>query len=740
MSQALGSPWVVKSEPLGHWTELCAQVWKWDEAGLYPSFTRMMLSGRELVLLYPNMLALPLVDESPPKLWLVFPDDPDICGFPSPLPGGRPMKERLDCLGLRCHHSARDIPPEILEQCLQFTVQTRLAPVWNRVGPYFLENRYFLELPTSSFVEARLVFQASNDEIVLTLKGGRMRFMPMNLGDFEIRPNIYEEFKRRVIDCIPSHAIGISHVHVLPNLTRANIVSITRLLLPSEEISDWREMKRYWKNMYGFRLNEDREPEFYVNVAFGFRKTQIFSYPDLCVRPHIPYPLPRVEPEPILTRFMKDLEVRMPNVCQIPLKFISQRSQKNGNQFLAASSSFKEDFTVFGSPAPILGPQRIDVFDDLASEFQTEFPTPRRIESHTSGIETASNRIETHQGFNQSNTKPLEVNQRGLERESVQWSQPSQSQPLPLSVPVKDPAATQRSASKFDEIFKSASRGGEVQARTSSLAKPPTSSGDGVQMACPSQGSIVGKFLKSQRGIEVGTNPKAPSARLGVISSSQSFKRKSSSGASNWVPPEKKRKDAVLPSGNDTLRVIDQWKKKHNINSDEDGAQPSQQEPKTSDPSEVRMTINASLLDDLGGLETRFSGRYKSAAFKLAHDNTKTAGTYGMGDLCAYILETAGSSTRDVRAKGRQQCRIQDTRNLQAERQSGYGSQSAPIRNILARLSRLWPLSKPLLPPVPNEEKEEAVKEALKKHCEEVRQFASEAPKYLQSNSCSFWR
>ena len=30
-------------------------------------------------------------------------------------------------------------------------------------------------------------------------------------------------------------------------------------------------MKRYWKNMYGFRLTDDEkeEPAFYVNVVFG---------------------------------------------------------------------------------------------------------------------------------------------------------------------------------------------------------------------------------------------------------------------------------------------------------------------------------------------------------------------------------------------------------------------------------------------------------------------------------------
>ena len=85
-----------------------------------------------------------------------------------------------------------------------------------------------------------------------------------------------------------------------------------------------RELKRYWKNMYGYRLTKDdtEEPEFYVNVVFGGNYTtfdssqnnnnsvssrHIFCYPHWCVRGFQPFPHQRVDPEPIVEQFMQDI-------------------------------------------------------------------------------------------------------------------------------------------------------------------------------------------------------------------------------------------------------------------------------------------------------------------------------------------------------------------------------------------------------------------------------------------------
>lgn len=120
-SSGESSSWrVFSSRPLANeaWTGFCGQIWRWgaatgteqggggqfdgrgDDPGptagsssLFPSFSNMMLTARELVLLYRDMLAVPLMDACPPKLWLIFARDPERHGYPSPLlPGARPMQ------------------------------------------------------------------------------------------------------------------------------------------------------------------------------------------------------------------------------------------------------------------------------------------------------------------------------------------------------------------------------------------------------------------------------------------------------------------------------------------------------------------------------------------------------------------------------------------------------------------------------------------------------------------------
>ena len=62
---------------------------------------------------------------------------------------------------------------------------------------------------------------------------------------------------------------GKRTLHVLPKLSRAKLVSISKRIPPSSKarINTWNLMKSYWKNMYGYRLGVDEtdEPKVYYN-------------------------------------------------------------------------------------------------------------------------------------------------------------------------------------------------------------------------------------------------------------------------------------------------------------------------------------------------------------------------------------------------------------------------------------------------------------------------------------------
>ena len=98
-----------------------------------PSYSKMLLTSRELTLLYPSqILVLPQFDRNPPKIWLTrHRQPPDVRQH---LRGVKPLDQRLPELDLEASGSViYPADPIILEESLQFSIESRVSPLWNRV-------------------------------------------------------------------------------------------------------------------------------------------------------------------------------------------------------------------------------------------------------------------------------------------------------------------------------------------------------------------------------------------------------------------------------------------------------------------------------------------------------------------------------------------------------------------------------------------------------------------------------
>lgn len=570
-SSGESSSWrVFSSRPLANeaWTGFCGQIWRWgaatgteqggggqfdgrgDDPGptagsssLFPSFSNMMLTARELVLLYRDMLAVPLMDACPPKLWLIFARDPERHGYPSPLlPGARPMQERIVSLGLFCCQSRVHISPEIFEQCLQFTVQTRMAPSWNRIGPYFLAGTNFLEMATVNYIVARLSFLATTSEVVLALKAGRLRFPSLTLKDYTIQKRVLEQFQKGEVQCITSASMGLGSVHVLPNLTQGQIVSITKHHLKSGEIDDWKDMRRYWKNMYGIRMREEREPEFFVNVKFGAKRSQIFSYPDLCVRPFHPYCIPRINPQPIIDQFLVDFRERMPTVCgeplQIPVSPIP-RSVKNRARLQAS-----------GDQAPV-----VDVKQSQSEARETINP----------GLSCPASQFKMTIPASFKSPQWKEAHPKQIFGSQSSFIPPHQSKG-------NNPAPFKKSA-KFDELFKPASSRAVYDDNDGSGDHSSPKNGSAFSLA---SGSILDKFLKNSKSVQVGPEPqlKVAESAMSQVVRSKSVKRSAVKSDHEGNCPDKKFRMS------ETSMMIEDWLQQRNLKPDAFGDKFSQESTK----------------------------------------------------------------------------------------------------------------------------------------------------------------
>ncbi|XP_022236327.1 uncharacterized protein C18orf63-like [Limulus polyphemus] len=105
---------------------------------------------------------------------------------------------------------------------------------------------------------------------------------------------------------------------ILPSMKRGQLVSISKDVPHYSPFQGYRDIKKYWKNMYGYRLPEEQNGLFYVNVEFWGLLQGRFTYPSLCIRLHDMLHIPRVDPQPIISMFLNDLQCKVRQICGEP--------------------------------------------------------------------------------------------------------------------------------------------------------------------------------------------------------------------------------------------------------------------------------------------------------------------------------------------------------------------------------------------------------------------------------------
>ena len=207
------------------------------------------------------------------------------------------------------------LSPDLFKECLLYTVKARIAPSWNKVGEWLIAGRHFLH-QAGHLPAVKLRVHLANSRIEVTVEDATLvRFPLLQPDDLGIDVAVLEQFILGNEQCLTQENFGRKNVLVLPRLTNAFLISVTKHLPQGCRFDEWGGIKRYWKNMYGYRLGSDdaSEPTVYYNVCFG--SGQPLTYPEWTVRACPPQPVPRSDPRPVVAEFLKQISASTPSIC-----------------------------------------------------------------------------------------------------------------------------------------------------------------------------------------------------------------------------------------------------------------------------------------------------------------------------------------------------------------------------------------------------------------------------------------
>ena len=121
------------------------------------------------------------------------------------------------------------LSPALFEECLLYTFKAKLAPSWNRVGEWLIAGRQFLH-QAGHLPAVKLRLHIANSRIEVTVQATLVRWPLLQPDDLGIEIGVLEQFILGNEQCLTQENFGRRSVLVLPRLTNAFLLSVTKQL------------------------------------------------------------------------------------------------------------------------------------------------------------------------------------------------------------------------------------------------------------------------------------------------------------------------------------------------------------------------------------------------------------------------------------------------------------------------------------------------------------------------------
>ncbi|KAM6943660.1 uncharacterized protein C18orf63-like, partial [Aplochiton taeniatus] len=184
---------------------------------------RQVKTCRELLLLYPDLLASPKLDSISEIILVIA-----IAFYKR---GVVQAYVQRHCLQMG---SPQRVLPGVLQSCLSYSLTTRLSPEWNKAGQYLIN---VMELYTSE------------NQLCISVEASTVRLPPTRLEDFDIPPMVLRNFYSQPKAVIKLFSSGNNWCFILPSMKRGQIISVSHQLPADSPFQSYAELCSHWSNL-----------------------------------------------------------------------------------------------------------------------------------------------------------------------------------------------------------------------------------------------------------------------------------------------------------------------------------------------------------------------------------------------------------------------------------------------------------------------------------------------------------
>ncbi|KOC69218.1 Uncharacterized protein C18orf63 [Habropoda laboriosa] len=246
------------------------------------------------------------------------------------------------------YRGLRSITNELYKICLMYTIQTKIAPLWNKVGDYFVQGKEFY-----NFIEGirsvKLDILIYGNDICLQFCAIKVKIPYIKLEDY-LPPSVISQFLADPKGYINLSCYKFPFIHVLPSTKKGKLLSVSKEIPAKSVFKNYDQLRRHWKNMYGYSLPKHENHTLYYEIKFLIPRSKIFTYPNLCVASGPLDIIPSGDKEHTITYFLSDLLLKLPTICGKELQiskhapFNSVKAMARNNQLDQVKSSVLSDW------------------------------------------------------------------------------------------------------------------------------------------------------------------------------------------------------------------------------------------------------------------------------------------------------------------------------------------------------------------------------------------------------------